>query len=96
MTDVYETIINQINVINFDIAIIGCGPYGFNLAAYIKRIGKKAIHLGGATQILFGIKGKRWDTHPLTAKLYNEHWIYPKANEIPQNYKRADDGCYWG
>src|SRR5690606_28576019 len=45
---------------DFDIAIIGCGAYGFPLAAHVKRLGKKAIHLGGATQLLFGIKGKRW------------------------------------
>ena len=31
------------------------------LAAFIKSIGKKAVHLGGSTQILFGIKGERWD-----------------------------------
>ena len=39
----------------FDIALIGCGAYGFPLAARLKKQGKKAIHLGGALQILFGI-----------------------------------------
>ena len=36
--------------IDFDIAIIGCGAYGFPLAAAIKRMGRGAVHLGGATQ----------------------------------------------
>ena len=50
----------QIDAIDFDIAIIGCGAYGFNLSAHVKRLGKKAVHLGGAVQVLFGVKGKRW------------------------------------
>ena len=50
---------DKINTIDFDICILGCGAYGLPLAAHIKRIGKKAIHLGGGTQLLFGIKGKR-------------------------------------
>ena len=33
--------------IDFDVAIIGCGAYGFPLAAEVKRMGKVAIHLGG-------------------------------------------------
>ena len=51
---------------DFDIALIGCGAYGFPLASRIKKIGKKSIHLGGATQLMFGIKGKRWDKEPVS------------------------------
>lgn len=51
---------NQIDNHDYDIAILGCGAYGFPLAAHIKRSGKKAIHLGGVSQLLFGITGKRW------------------------------------
>ena len=46
----------QIDKVSFDVAIIGCGAYGFPLAAYVKQIGRKAVHLGGAVQNLFGIK----------------------------------------
>ena len=59
--------------IDFDVALIGCGAYGFPLAAHIKRMGKQAIHIGGALQILFGIKGRRWDESD-THLLYNENW----------------------
>ena len=45
--------------IDFDVAIIGCGAYGMPLASKLKNAGKQAIHLGGATQLLFGIKGYR-------------------------------------
>jgi len=49
----------EIGKAEFDIAIIGCGAYGFPLAAYVKRLGKKAIHMAGATQLLFGVRGTK-------------------------------------
>lgn len=81
---------------DFDIAIIGCGAYGFPLAARIKSEGKRqAIHMGGATQLLFGIKGRRWDEHPIIGKLYNEYWTRPNQSERPQNSEMIENGCYW-
>lgn len=79
---------------DFDVAIIGCGAYGMPLAAKIKDSGKIAIHLGGATQLLFGIKGARWDNHPL-ARLFNEHWVRPSENETPEFAGRVEGACYW-
>ncbi|MGE9627290.1 hypothetical protein, partial [Escherichia coli] len=35
----------DIRTIEFDIALIGCGAYGMPLAAFIKGMGKQAIHL---------------------------------------------------
>lgn len=52
---------NQIAAIDFDICLLGCGAYGLPLAAFIKRMGKQALHLGGGVQLLFGIKGRRWE-----------------------------------
>ena len=86
---------NRIDEIDYDVAIIGAGAYGFSLAAHIKRSGKQAIHLGGATQILFGIRGNRWDNMPLVASLYNEHWTRPLASEIPNGHEKIENGCYW-
>ncbi|MEQ1531658.1 MAG: hypothetical protein ABL925_20290, partial [Methylococcales bacterium] len=80
---------------DYDVAIIGCGAYGFPLAAHVKRMGKKAIHLGGPTQILFGIKGRRWDHHPLIAPLYNEHWVRPAPEDVPTDAHKVENGCYW-
>lgn len=79
----------------FDICIIGCGAYGFPLAAFVKGMGKQAIHLGGATQMLFGIKGRRWDLKPISQELYNECWVRPSSDETPSNAKAVEDGCYW-
>lgn len=86
---------NEISKKEFDIAIIGCGAYGFPLAAHVKRMGKQAIHMGGATQILFGIKGKRWENHAVISKLFNEYWIRPNSNELPPRKDEVEDGCYW-
>jgi hypothetical protein len=86
---------NQILGCDFDIAIIGAGAYGLPLAAYVKELGKQAIHMGGATQVLFGIRGKRWDNHPVISKLYNENWIRPSHEEIVPQAHKVEDGCYW-
>jgi len=89
---------NEISKINFDIALIGCGAYGMPLGAFIKsKLHKKAIHMGGSLQILFGIKGKRWEenNYDYQHKLYNEYWVRPTEDLKPQNYKDVEDGCYW-
>ena len=54
----------EISEIDFEIAIIGAGAYGLPLGAFIKKIGRQAIHLGGATQILFGVRRARWEVDP--------------------------------
>lgn len=86
---------NDIKAIEFDVAIIGCGAYGFPLASYIKKIGKKSIHLGGATQILFGIIGKRWELEYDMSNFFNENWIRPNNDERPKDFDKVENGCYW-
>ena len=97
--DALESMKEKISAISFDIAIIGCGAYGMPLAAHVKRLGKKAVHLGGATQVLFGIKGKRWEAEDYgdgyKQRLINEYWVRPADNEIPQNFTSVEEGCYW-
>ena len=79
----------------FDVAIIGCGAYGMPLASLLKRYGKIAIHLGGATQILFGIKGRRWDNNTSISLLFNDYWVRPMASETPHDAFEVENGCYW-
>lgn len=96
---------NEMDKIDYDICLIGCGAYGFPLAAHAKRKGKKSIHLGGALQLLFGIRGKRWDATdyainwglPKNAyfSLFNKYWIYPGNKERPKNVKDIEGECYW-
>lgn len=80
---------------NYDVCLIGCGAYGFPLAAHVKRMGKQAIHLGGALQLLFGIRGNRWDNLDEYKSLVNQYWTRPKGDEIPQTKDNVENGCYW-
>jgi hypothetical protein len=87
---------NDIANLSFDVCILGCGPFGLPLGYFIKKeLGRKALVLGGATQVLFGIKGKRWDSMPEVSKLYNDYWIYPSEEETPRNADTLEKGCYW-
>lgn len=68
-------------------------------SAHVKRMGKKAVHMGGSLQLLFGIKGKHWenpDYNPVYnyAQLVNEHWVYPAEEEKPKNALSVEGGCY--
>ena len=90
--EILNYLTNSALKMDFEIAIIGCGAYGMPLAARLKKAGKKSIHLGGAVQILFGIKGKRWDGMKQFKKMYNKYWIYPSLEKV---YKDVEDGCYW-
>jgi len=93
--DALDWMCDQIAKMDYEVAIIGAGAYGLPLAAFVKRMGKKAIHLGGPTQILFGIRGQRWDDREFFQKLYNEFWMRPLPEEIPENYQAVEGGCYW-
>ena len=86
----------EIAAMDFDVAIIGAGAYGMALGAFIKRdLGRKAIHLGGAAQLLFGIRGRRWDEAPEYAHLFNDAWVRPTPEETPRTANRVEGGCYW-
>lgn len=97
---------DEIARIDFDFCILGCGAYGLPLAATVKRMGKKAIHIGGGSQLLFGIKGRRWDNNSYHWKelpqlntnyssLYNEYWVRPSQKETPKAAQNVEGACYW-
>jgi hypothetical protein len=93
--DALSYIKSQMEAADFDVCIVGAGAYGLPLAAHAKKLGKMAVHLAGATQILFGIRGRRWDDHSIISRLYNEHWTRPKSGETPSHYRKVEDGAYW-
>jgi hypothetical protein len=90
-----ESMKSEINQKDFDVAIIGCGAYGFPLAAHVKRMGKKAVHLGGPTQMLFGIKGKRWIENQKFDHIINEHFVFPNEEDKVENADKVEGACYW-
>lgn len=93
--DALDYMYSEAMKIDFDVAIVGCGAYGLPLTCMLKKAGKIAIHMGGATQLLFGIKGNRWDNHPVISKLYNEHWVRPSDEETPKKADVVEGACYW-
>lgn len=93
--DALSAMTDQIRKTEFDVAIVGCGAYGLPLAAEIKRMGKQAIHLGGATQLMFGIRGGRWDNTPAISKLKNDAWVTASQQEKPKYADKVENGCYW-
>ncbi|MCD7938765.1 MAG: hypothetical protein LUH50_01065 [Bacteroides intestinalis] len=91
---------NEIDKMDYDVCLLGCGAYGMPLAAHVKRSGKKAVHLGGSLQLLFGIRGARWENSNYNAtynysKLMNEFWVKPSATETPSKAQQVEEGCYW-
>lgn len=94
--DALEFMKQEINKVDFDVAIIGCGAYGMSLASYVKSLGKVGIHLAGWTQMLFGIYGSRWiNDQPQYSKFINENWTRPMEIEKPKNCNIVEKGCYW-
>ena len=76
-------------------ALVGIGALSLPLVAELKRRGLVAVHTGGGTQIMFGIKGRRWDNHGTISKFYNTTWIRPSTEEIPTEAAKVERGCYW-
>lgn len=86
---------SEIDKRDFDIAIIGCGAYGFPLAAHVKQIGKKSVHLGGAAQYLFGIRSNASDNNKHLASFINENWVRPSQAETPKGIEKVENSRYW-
>lgn len=76
-------------------ALIGCGGIGMLVALELKKRGIIAIVLGGAIQVLFGIKGSRWKNHPIISKFWNDFWVNPSEAEKPNGAHNVEGGCYW-
>lgn len=87
---------SEIDKRDFDIAIIGCGAYGFPLAAHVKQIGKKAVHMGGAVANLFGIRSNAVEKRNKSlARKINEYWVRPSESETPKGIEMVEGSRYW-
>ena len=105
--DALQQMQDEMDRTDYDVCLLGCGAYGFPLAAHAKRQGKQAVHLGGNLQILFGIYGKaflrpdRWEyrLHGLPTDFYprmiNEHWVRPGDAYKPKLADYIDGASYW-
>jgi hypothetical protein len=93
--DAVAHVVAQVKESDADVAIIGCGGLGVPIGAHLKGLGISAIVLGGATQVLFGIKGTRWATHPIISSFWNDAWVWPSEAEKPNGAVLVEGGCYW-
>jgi hypothetical protein len=90
-----DSVVKKVVDTGASICIIGCGGMGMCIGAKLKMLGISAIVLGGATQVLFGIKGRRWKNHDVISAFWNEEWVAPSADEIPGGAASVEGGCYW-
>jgi hypothetical protein len=92
-----EWIVDRIDPDTFDIALIAGASLGIPLAAAIKDMDRSALALGGALQVLFGVKGKRWRDDPEWVKNYfTDAWVDIPEDQVPRmpaGY--CEDGAYW-
>ncbi len=91
--EVLDKMLSDIKNIDFDVALIGAGAYGFPLAVEIKRMGKVAIETCGRTPLFFGIYGER-DVQQGIEKYMTDAWIRP-MEQPPEKFKQVENGCYW-
>ena len=68
---------------------------GMPIAKMLKDRGVIAIVMGGAIQVLFGIKGRRWEKHPVISSFWNDAWVWPSKEETPGGAMAIEGGCYW-
>jgi hypothetical protein len=92
--DAVAYVIERVMATEARVVLIGCGGLGMIIGGELKRRGKICIVMGGAIQVLFGIKGGRWKNHVIS-KFWNEEWVYPSAEETPGGAAAVENSCYW-
>ena len=85
----------EMDLLDYDVAIIGAGAFSLPLAVHAKHRGKVGVHLGGPTQILFGIKGDRWQKFETIRCFFKDSWVRPMKEETPSSCAAIENGCYW-
>jgi hypothetical protein len=93
--DIYHKYLNTLHEKTFDVGIFGTGHTSLLYTLECKKMGKAGIHLGGSTQILFGIKGQRWKEIERFNRIFNEFWTEPTDKERPKKLTLVEGGCYW-
>lgn len=91
-----DSVVKQVVDSGAEIVLIGCGGLGMIIGHRLKELGKVCIVMGGAIQVLFGIKGKRWETHSVISRFWNPTWKYPPLERVPLGADKIEGGCYWG
>jgi hypothetical protein len=78
-----------------EVVLIGCGGLGMIIGSHLKSAGLICIVMGGAIQVMFGIKGGRWERHPVISTFWNSSWVWPSVEETPMGAGNVEQACYW-
>ena len=93
----------QIQQIDFDIALLGCGSYAMPLGIFIEQsMRRKAVFVGGALQLFFGILGRRYMNSYFLDQINSEYFIRPleagryrSQVNVAGDYPRDAFGAYF-
>jgi len=89
-------VVNRVMEQNAEIVLIGCGGLGMVIGHELRMRGKVCIVMGGAIQVLFGIKGQRWQNHSIISSFWNDAWVWPRFEDTPGGADEVENRCYWG
>ena len=96
--ETFSIMCKDIEALDFDVALLGCGGYGIPLCSFIYEMKKSAIYVGGGFQLLFGVNGKRWLNHSIVkqeSERSGSLWNRPSEAETITGNTMVEDGCYW-
>lgn len=88
-------VVEAVKASGASIAIVGCGGLGMIIGGRLRKAGISVIVMGGAIQVLFGIKGRRWEKHDVISKFWGPSWVWPSASETPRGSFQIEGACYW-
>jgi len=91
--NIFETITyynNEINKINFDVALLSCGTYAHFLGENIKNQNKKAFYVGGILQLWFGIFGDLYLSKITYSYFHNPKYCILNNYEINHSPKTLE------
>ena len=97
--ETFSIMCKDIEQLDFDIALLGCGGYGLPLCNFIKeKLHKSAIYIGGGLQLMFGVMGRRWENREDWKQIIKDNgctFIKPSENECIPNSHMVENSCYW-
>ncbi|WP_375454043.1 hypothetical protein [uncultured Methylobacterium sp.] len=91
----FDHLVGEIASRPCDVVIVGAGGISLPVAAWACTQGKVGFHMGGLTQILFGILGRRWEKSAIITAQRNDAWVRPSGAEAPAAASKVEQGCYW-
>ena len=88
----YNDLKKRVDKTNAKYVFLSCGCYGLPLCQHLKEKGRNPFYVGGFLQLLFGLKGKRWDERQGINEHFTNHWKYPTHK--PKNCEQVENWCY--